>query len=272
MYGLRKFYGPICFAPDTEGAGGDEPEGDEPEGDEPEGDEPEGDEPEGDEPEGDEPEGDEPEGDEPEGDAQLQNRRESRIARQARENRELREAKAKLEGELNAVRQRSEPKIDPAEAQRQRAEKLALMDPAEKMAFEANEKVTQLQNETVKTQLMMADMMDKNAYGLLCTSDPVAKKYAGEVEAALAEMRKNGTQAPRETLLNYIIGKHAREDAKKGNVRKQTRAEKEAAAARVAKSKGAGTSARGDVEKNKGGDDAASLKQRILAREARGDM
>lgn len=203
--------------------------------------------------------------------AQSRSRRESRNARQARENRELREKLARAEGELNGFKN-TKPSVDPSKARQEREEKLALMSPEERERFLDREKIHSLEQESLKTQLLVADAADKNTYDLMCTTDPVAAKHKKEVEELLISMRRNGSTAPRETLLNYVIGKHAREAAKRPGMKKKTQQEKDAAAARVSKSKASPTSARGDAGRSKGGDDVESLRQRILDREARGDV
>jgi hypothetical protein len=252
MYWLRKFYGPtIFFAPETEeGADPETPE----EGDEGEGTEEaeEGDEEEDPDESEETEEEDSDESEESTGAASA-SRRESRNARQARENRELREKLARTEGELNATRK---PAADPAEARRTREEKLALMSPEERQIFEANEKIHGLQNESRNTQFMVLDMADKNSYELMATRDPIAAKYKPEVEKLLAEMRKNGTNAPRETLLDYIIGKHARMAAQSKTGKKNIAKRKEEAGARVNQSKSKPMSARADGAGGKGGETA----------------
>jgi hypothetical protein len=203
---------------------------------------------------------------------QSSSRRESRNARQARENRELREKLARTEGERDSLKA-PKPPVDTAEARRLREEKLALMSPEERMAFEAKEEVGALRNEARTTQMLLLDMQDRNSYEIMCTNDPVASKYKAEVEQLLVEMRKNGSTAPRETLLNYVIGKHARESAKKGGAKRDMKQRREQANERVNQSKSKPTSARGGASgTSKGGDDVDSLRQRILDREERGDV
>ena len=199
-------------------------------------------------------------------------RRESRNARQARENRELREKLARADGELAALKKPQTP-ADTVAAQRERAERVALMTPEEKANFESQEKIASLQNESRATQLLILDMGDKNEYAVRCAKDSVAAKYKDRVEELLASMRKNGTNAPRDTLLKYLVGEDALKRSSQTVTKKQTQAQKDAAAARVAQSKGKATSARGDAGgSGKGGSDLAAMKARLLAREARGDV
>ena len=53
------------------------------------------------------------------------------------------------------------------------------------------------------------DMMDKTRFEIKAESNPLFKRYAGKVEEQLAQMRRNGSNAPRETILAYLVGQEA---------------------------------------------------------------
>jgi hypothetical protein len=55
----------------------------------------------------------------------------------------------------------------------------------------------------------MQDSADKTAFEGLAARNPVAAKLRDQVEERLAEMRRGGTTAPRETVLRWVIGDRA---------------------------------------------------------------
>jgi hypothetical protein len=202
-------------------------------------------------------------------------RGESRQAQLARENRELREEKARNEGELQALRQR--PAEDPAKSARVREEKLSLMTAEERREYERDERLQRLESEAANSRLVAQGMADKNSYDVLCARNTsvgkLAEKYRKEVDRLHMESFKNGTFVPRQTFLDYVIGKNAREAAENGKMKKQTQAEKDAAAERVKKAKTKPSSGRSDAGSSggKGGDDLASHWDRLIARRRSGD-
>ncbi len=220
--------------------------------------------------EGTEPDPDADEGTEPDPAAASTARKETRQQRLANEARTEREARIRLEGEVAALRNQSaKPPVDDAEAKRVREEKLSIMDVNERKLFLQDEQIAELRKGQQLTQLQIQDATDKSAYAAKAATDPIYKKHQAQVEQALGEMRKNGYNNNRETILAYIIGQNALKGGNKAVVQKK----KATAATRVDTAKGAPISARGDAGTKKGGDDSAEvLRQKILSREARGDM
>ena len=58
----------------------------------------------------------------------------------------------------------------------------------------------------------LQDRGDKSAFEAKATVDPLYSKWAPKVEAELAAMRTKGQNVDREVLMDYLIGKNAREN------------------------------------------------------------
>lgn len=150
------------------------------------------------------------------------------------------------------------------QADQQRAQKasqeeqLALMDPAERRAFEAHQQATNTQAQLQRVQFQFQDVQDHTAFHSKAVSNPVYAKFAPQVEQALAKLRAQGMNAPRENVLAFIVGQEAIRKAQ-GTVG----AKAKAGAQRVASAKGSPVSARSDGNIRSGGDDLSSLERRL---------
>jgi hypothetical protein len=130
-------------------------------------------------------------------------RAQRRVETALREAREAKEEIARLRAE---AQQRP---TQPAETAAQRAERLAMMDPDQRVDYLLNEQRQQFGNELAQIRFQTADSADRTAFDGLCARNPVASKLRDNVESYLADMRRNGTNAPRETVLKYVIGDRA---------------------------------------------------------------
>lgn len=65
------------------------------------------------------------------------------------------------------------------------------------------------------------DMDDRSLFLSSISKNPKLSKYAEEVEKELTTMRKNGQNAPREAILDYVIGRAARKSLTGGSGKKQ---------------------------------------------------
>ena len=147
--------------------------------------------------EGEEPEAEEAEGEEGEAEESSSDRRARRTQTLANRAREAELEIARLKGENEALKKPA-PAADQGEAARVRAEKLALMDPAERKTFELEETVQRLQQGQALTSLQIQDATDQARYDAKSTLNPIYSKHKDAVESALADMRRKGTNAPRE--------------------------------------------------------------------------
>ena len=136
-------------------------------------------------------------------------------------------------------------------------ERMALMDPAERQAYVAQQVAHRTQQQLQHVQLQLADTTDLTQYQMKAAANPIYARYADRVEQTLADLRSKGMTAAREKVLAFVIGEDALRKAAPGGKAK-------AGAQRVAAAKGRPVSARGDGRAaSSGGDDVASLASRL---------
>lgn len=183
-------------------------------------------------------------------------RAERRIQQALREAKEAKERADRLE-RLVAERAPQPPKETPE----QRAERLALMDPEDRIRYEVNEQVGSLRNEFAGLKFQLQDTADRTAFDALCARNPAAAKFKDDVEKYLTDMRRSGTTAPRETVLRYVIG-----DRALANASRATGKAKRTAEVNRARQQAQPGRARGDAaaESRRGGSDSAEARRARL--------
>lgn len=182
---------------------------------------------EGGEDEGDEDEGS-PAGRTPEGDGEEPSGRQRPQATQRFQRRVAREidrATAPLREELDRLRAQTAQPRTPQETPAQRQTRLDAMDPWEREAYLREEQEARHRNDIAQIRFETADAADRTAFESECARNPTASKLKAEVEQRLADMRRNGTNAPRGTVLRFIIGDRALANAGKVKGRQQKTAE-----------------------------------------------
>jgi len=138
----------------------------------------------------------------------------------------LTEAKAaKAETERLRLEIQQARTAQPVESQAQRQERLMLMDPDQRVDYLLRERQQQEDARFARLEFQMADSADRTAFEGLCARNPVAAKLKTNVEDYLAEMRRNGTTAPRETVLRYVIGDRALANAPRATTRARNTAD-----------------------------------------------
>lgn len=147
--------------------------------------------------------------------SQVGQKRESDYARLRRLRREADERAERAEREIRELRQQSQqqPRRSQQEIAAERQARLDLMSPEEQTRFLVDEARNEARNEIQQIRFEQADSRDASRYDSLCARDPVAAKYADEVERELINLRRNGGNSTRETILNYLVGKYARDRA-----------------------------------------------------------
>lgn len=157
--------------------------------------------------------------------ARQPGRRENAVIEAKREAKEARERAERLERRLEEVAAQVRPQ-QTQETPQQRELRLAAMDPYERLQYELRE--TREENRQFQQQLRFEtqDNSDKVSYDALCQKAPIAAKLKDEVEARLADMRKAGTTAPRETVLRWVIGDRALKNAGKATSRARRSADR----------------------------------------------
>lgn len=183
-------------------------------------------------------------------------RAERRFQKLANETKELKAELERVRAERTTTQTAEQTRISEA-AERER---LQMMDPAERLEYLINKKDQEHSRQLQQLRFEMADSADKTAFEGLCSRNPTASRLQAEVESRLAELRRNGTTAPRETVLKFLIGERALANAGRAT----GKARKAADTARTNQTARAG-SARGDVqgEGRRGGNDAAARAKRL---------
>lgn len=121
-----------------------------------------------------------------------------------------------------ATRTRQEQNRETVE---QRRDRLAMMDPDDRVQYLLHEQGQKFEGELAAIRFQTADSADRTAFEGLCARNPAAGKLKAQVETYLADMRRNGTNAPRETVLRYVIGDRALANAGKATGKAQRRAD-----------------------------------------------
>lgn len=159
---------------------------------------------------------DDDEGDDPP--ARQPSRGENRVAKATRAAKEATERADRLERRLEEIASQVRP-AQTQETPQQREARLAAMDPYERLQVELQETRQETRLFQQRLEFETRDNSDKVAYDALCQRAPVAAKFKDEVEQRLADMRKAGTTAPRETVLRWVIGDRALKNAGKATSR-----------------------------------------------------
>lgn len=196
--------------------------------------------------------GDEPD-EEDEEPVRKPTRGENRVAAATRTAAEAKARVETLERELAAERsQRNQGNA--AETERQERERLANMSAEDRLEYLINKQGRATEAQLAQIKFDNWDAADKLAFATKAASTPALRGLDAEVEAAVAQMRANGTNAPRETVAAYILGNKALAKMTKSTNAgaKKSAAGKERQGARPA-------SGRGDVPADRSRGDKNSL-------------
>lgn len=114
----------------------------------------------------------------------------------------------------------------------------------------------EVDSKLAQTEARLADQADRTSFGVKAATDPLYSKYADRVEEELAKMRRQGSNAPREAILTFLVGKDT--IAARGSSSKQSAKAKE----RVKNARGEPVRARSDVSSHR--QRVKSLEERLL--------
>ncbi len=195
--------------------------------------------------------------DDPESEPVRPSRAESRISRLANETRQANERAERLEREMAAIR--SSQNQPPRETPQQIQERLNMMEPWERTEYLRQQDRNEFQSALQRIEFNAQDSADRTAYEAMAARTPIAAKLKADVEARLADMRKNNMTAPRETILKYLIGERAL-----SNTTRSTTKARKAADGRQAQNAARPVNGRGDaVETGRRGNDAQARRKRL---------
>jgi len=202
----------VAFAPDTEGSGGGDDDDlvlDDPSGED-------GSEDEQDNPDDSESEADEPKQEEPSQPA-LQavsrtpaSQKFSALRSRAQDSeRRARDAERRAEEAERRARQyemQMRPP-QPQESPEQERARLEMMTPDERAEYRVNKALTRFQSEQQVTAFRTQEQLDKQSFDTECRTNPMARRFADEVETELNKIRSEGGNVPRQAVLMYVIGR-----------------------------------------------------------------
>lgn len=191
--------------------------------------------------------------------AAAPSRRDTRIQSLSERNRQLAAEQARLTRELDQMR-RSQPQPayqPPAETPAQRAERLALLSPEDRIRTELHESQQAFEQRQQQMLRTLQDQTDITSFESLAARNPLAAKMRDEVEQALQGARARGQDLPRYAVFTYLVGQKALAQQGKGN--RAARRNQQRQAARPA-------AARGDVSSSRQrttGDTAGDFEKRF---------
>lgn len=171
---------------------------------------------------------------------------------------------ADFERRLNEIeRQRSQP--TPAEleaARRAEEERLALMTPEQRIDYRFAQQEQRHQQEIHRVRLETRISADKAAFESVKASNPTARKYAAEVEAAVAAEAAKGMLVDRMVAFQFILGKHALERINATSGKQKANGARRVNAQQTRPGR-AGGDQQGDRRGQRGDDSEAALERRL---------
>ena len=166
---------------------------------------------------------------------------------------------ADLNKRLDTVLAQTQQRVEPQETPAQREQRLALLDPVERMRVEMHEAQNVSTRQMQAMAFAMQDSGDKATFDAKSLVDPLYAKWGPKVEAFLGELRAKGQNVERERALKYLIGEAALANRKSSNSK-----QRQEAAGRVTRSRTQPGNSRSDTQVNRrGGSDATALERRL---------
>jgi hypothetical protein len=138
--------------------------------------------------------------------AKKPSRGEARFQKLANEAREAREHSARVEREFNEFKAEQSRRAATVEKKEPTADEMALWSTEQVIDYKLQKATGAFTQNLQQLQWNTQEANDKAAFERQQLSDSRAKKYAGEVETRLADLRKQGQNVSREALLKYIVG------------------------------------------------------------------
>lgn len=127
------------------------------------------------------------------------------------------EARLRQEFEARIAQMNQQPRETPQQLQ----ERLSMMDPLDRLEYQRQSDFNAMTARLQQIEFNSQDSADRTAFEALASRTPAAAKLRTEVEARLADMRRTGVTAPRETILKYLIGERALANASRATGRAQ---------------------------------------------------
>lgn len=169
------------------------------------------------------------------------------------------ERAAAIERELAQIRaERSDRQT--TQQREEEAERLRLMDPAERAEYRAQKLEEKFGQELGRLQFQQADATDRTKFDGFLSRRPEFEKFNDEVERELGALRRSGLNVPRETVLWTIIGRNAVQKAPAAKTRAAKRG-----AENIERQRARPAAAGGDVQRGnaRSGSESQKRKERL---------
>lgn len=138
-------------------------------------------------------------------------RAERRFQKLSNDLRTEREARIRLEGQVQGRQPAQQPIVDRAAEDREFAERIRLLAP-EEAAMAVGQRVEQRTYQALMQQeLRIGDTLDRQSFAQLMRDEPAARRLSDQIEAVLAAERQAGRNPTRETVYTYLAGKELRD-------------------------------------------------------------
>lgn len=139
---------------------------------------------------------------------QQPSRGETRIQRLANEAKAAREEAAAARREAEQLR-RSQEQASQHLTEQQERERLALMQPEERMAYALDKQNREMQRKLQEMEFRTQNLTDKAAFEAKASIHPTYQKFQADVEEKFQELLAKGTPTDRETILKFMLGERA---------------------------------------------------------------
>lgn len=151
-------------------------------------------------------------------------RKDRRIATFETRAKEATERAERLERELAQARQGpAQPQQTTEQIRAERDRRLAAMTPEQRLEFQIQETRQETQAQINEIRFASWDTGDKASFDAQCAANPALKAVSKEVEQRLAELRKGGQNASRDTVAKFLIGEKALAKAGRSKTQGQRR-------------------------------------------------
>ena len=161
--------------------------------------------------------------------------RAERLSRQLAEERTQRATeRAEFQRQLADINARlSQPSAaDRAMQEVQERERVALMAPEERIAYEVGKVRNEVRQELQRSNFVNQTASDAASFRSSVTSDPIARKYEAKVDATAREQEARGQFVPRKMILSYLVGEDVMAKAQRDRA-KQARSGRQRVAAQT---------------------------------------
>lgn len=144
--------------------------------------------------------------------------RAERLSRQLAEERTQRGAeRAEFQRQLADINARlSQPSAaDRAMQEVQERERVALMAPEERIAYEVGKVRNEVRQELQRTNFINQTASDATQFRSVAATDPLARKYETRVDAMARDLEARGQFVPRDMILSKLVGDEVRAKAQR---------------------------------------------------------